>query len=407
MTRSPVAASVTDTMKTLAAKRVLRVVGLMSGTSADGIDAAIVDVGPRGVKLLAFDTYPYPPALRRRVFALFGPRTSRVDEICHLNFVLGELFAAAVLRLARRSGIALGSIDLIGSHGQTIYHDPRGRRACGRVVRSTLQIAEPSVIAERTGITTVADFRPRDMAAGGQGAPLVPYADHVLFADGRRSRAVQNIGGIANVTYLPAGGGIGDILAFDTGPGNMIIDRVVCRATAGRRTYDKDGHMAARGTVQPDLLARLMKHPYLRRRPPKTTGREEFGTQFTDALYDGARRRALAPKDVAATATMFTAASIADAYARFLPGPVDEVILCGGGARNATLVDMLRRELRRRMPRAPAVRLMDELGLNADAKEAVSFAILAAATIRGQAGNVPSATGASRPAVLGKIVPGR
>jgi anhydro-N-acetylmuramic acid kinase len=273
-------------------------------------------------------------------------------------------------------------------------------------VRSTLQIAEPSVIAERTGITTVADFRPRDVAAGGQGAPLVPYADHVLFADGRRSRAVQNIGGIANVTYLPAGGGIGDILAFDTGPGNMIIDRVVCRATAGRRTYDKDGRMAAGGTVQPDLLARLMRHPYLRRRPPKTTGREEFGTQFTDSLYDGATRR-FAPKDVAATATMFTAASIADAYARFLPGPVDEVILCGGGARNATLVDMLRRELRRRLPRAPAVRLMDELGLNADAKEAVSFAVLAAATIRGQAGNVPSATGASRPAVLGKIVPGR
>jgi anhydro-N-acetylmuramic acid kinase len=385
----------------------------MSGTSADGVGAAIVDIGRdrRGgiarVTLLAHGTFAYAPALRRAVLDLFRPATGRVDDICHLNFALGEAFAAAVIGLAKRAGVPLGSIDLVGSHGQTIWHIPQGRRSGRGRIRSTLQIGEPAVIAERTGVTTVADFRPGDVAAGGQGAPLVPYADHVLFADRRRSRAVQNIGGIANVTYLPAGGGIGDILAFDTGPGNMIIDRVVCRATAGRRTYDKDGHMAAGGTVQPDLLARLMKHPYLRRRPPKTTGREEFGTQFTDALYDGARRRALAPKDVAATATMFTAASIADAYARFLPGPVDEVILCGGGARNATLVDMLRRELRRRMPRSPAVRLMDELGLNADAKEAVSFAILAAATIRGQAGNVPSATGASRPAVLGKIVPGR
>jgi anhydro-N-acetylmuramic acid kinase len=385
----------------LAAKKALRVAGLMSGTSADGVDVVVADIGPGGVGVVAFDSFPYPKAVRKLVFELFDPQTARVEAVCHANFVLGEVFAEAVLRLCREQGVKLASIDLIGSHGQTVCHLPQGRRFGGRLVRSTLQIGEPSVIAERTGITTVADFRPRDVAAGGEGAPLVPYTDWLLFADRRKTRCVQNIGGIANVTYLPAGGGVEKVLAFDTGPGNMIIDRLVWLATKGKRNFDKDGKMAARGRVDAKLLAGLMQHRYLRRRPPKSTGREEFGVEFSTKLYARTVARGMEPQDLIATATAFTARSIAEAYRRFLPGRPDEVILCGGGARNPTLVEMIRAEF-------PGSRVgaMDEWGINADAKEAISFALLARETIRGAAGNVPAATGARRRVVLGKIVPG-
>ena len=382
------------------AKRRLRVAGLMSGTSADGVDAAIVDIGPRGVHLVAFDTFPHPRAVREQIFQCFDPSTARVDDLCHLNFVLGEVFADAVIHLADESGVPLRSIDIIGSHGQTVYHIPEGRRFGRKVIRSTLQIGEPSVIAERTGITTVADFRPRDIAAGGEGAPLVPYADYFLFRDRRKGRAVQNIGGIANVTFLPPGAAADRIIAFDTGPGNMMIDRIAHHATGGRASYDAGGRLAARGQVNERLLAELMRHPYLRRRPPKSTGRETFGAHFADAVYRRARRRRLPTLDILATVTAFTARSIADAYRRFLPAMPDEVLLCGGGARNRTLVGRLRDELR------PArIAPMDDFGLPARAKEAVSFAILAYATVHGIPNNVPSATGARSQVVLGKIVP--
>jgi len=359
----------------------------------------MVTVAGAKVRVEASATYPYPPAVRREVRALSEPAASGVDRVCHMNFVLGELFAEAVNRLAGEAAVGLERVDLIGSHGQTIHHLPAWRRWRGGRVRSTLQIGEPSVIAERTGITTVADFRPRDLAAGGQGAPLVPYADHVLFADSRASRVICNIGGIANVTYLPAGGGIEDVLAFDTGPGNMVIDAVVRHATGGRKEFDRDGRCGRSGRVHEGLLAELLKHPYFRRHPPKTTGREQFGTAFASGMIERGRALGLADADLAATATALTARSIGRAYRR-LPGTVDEVILCGGGARNPALVELLREAL------APtAVRIMDELGVDADAKEAVSFAILAAATVRGQAGNVPSATGAARPVVLGTIPP--
>jgi len=378
-----------------------RVAGLMSGTSADGVDVAITDIGPRGVEVVAFGTVAYPASLRRRIFRLFDPGTARIDDLCHLNFVLGEVFADAFLRVCEKSAIPPASLDLIGSHGQTVHHIPEGRRWGKRVVRSTLQIGEPCVIAERTGITTVADFRPRDVAAGGEGAPLVPYVDYLLFADKRNSRAVQNIGGIANVTYLPAGGGINDVVAFDTGPGNMMIDRIVHRATRGKSRYDAGGRMAARGTVRDALLAELARHPYVRRRPPKSTGRETFGTPVADAVFDRARAKGMAARDILATVTAFTAESIARAYRRHLPGGVDEVILCGGGARNRTLVKRLQTLV------APAkVLRTDDLGIAADAKEAVSFAVLAYETMRGRPGNLPAATGAGRPVVLGKIVPG-
>jgi anhydro-N-acetylmuramic acid kinase len=388
-----------EQLSELAGRKTLRVAGLMSGTSADGVDAAIVDVSPRGVKLLGFQTFPYPPGVRRAILDLCLPEAAAVQDISHLNFVLGEVFASAVARLSRRANVPLGSIDLIGSHGQTVWHDPRGKRFGRRRVRSTLQIGEPCVIAERTGVATVADFRTRDVAAGGQGAPLVPYADYVLFRHARLSRAVQNIGGIANVTYLPAGCDASGIVAFDTGPGNMVIDRVVSLVTRGRRRLDRAGRLARRGTVNAPLLAELMRHPFLRRRPPKSTGREEFGRPFADALYRDARGKGISPADILATVTALTAAGIAEAYRRFLPGAADEVLLCGGGARNRTLADRLRTRLH------PArVKTTDEFGISADAKEAVSFAVLAAETIRGNAGNVPAATGAERAVVLGKVV---
>ncbi len=385
----------------LARKKTLRAAGLMSGTSADGVSAAIVEIAPRRIRTLAFRTFPYPPKIRKRVFALFQPETARLDEICRLNFLLGELFAAALIALARSSRIPLRSIDLVGSHGQTICHLPPTERSGRRRSGSTLQIGEPSVIAERTGITTVADFRPRDVAAGGQGAPLVPLADFLLFRHPRRSRAIQNIGGIANVTWMPARPKIGDLIAFDTGPGNMMMDRVAQRITRGKRNYDDGGRLARLGRIDPPLLAELLAHPFLRRRPPKSTGREEFGVAFADEVFRRARKTGAAPLDILSTLNAFTSASIRDAYRRFLPKRPDEVILCGGGARNRLLVQRLKADLQ------PAkVLVMDELGFSAEAKEAVSFALLARETIRGAPNNVPSATGAGKAVVLGKIVPG-
>lgn len=397
------------------AKKGLWVAGLMSGTSADGVDVAIVEIRGRKVELLAFETFPYSVALRKSILALCNPETARLDDICHYNHVLGEVFAEAVIRLCNKSGLPLDSIDLIGSHGQTIWHNPQGPKYDGERIRSTLQIGEPCRIAQRTGIATVADFRPRDMAAGGEGAPLVPYADYVLFSDKKLCRTVQNIGGIANVTYLPVCGKHGDcspscscehgahpeVLAFDTGPGNMVIDGLVRLITNGRRQYDRGGVMAAKGTVNDSLLKEMLRHPFLRRKPPKSTGREQFGEQYCEWLYGQARKQRLSPEDMIATATAFTASTIAAAYRRFLPNLPDEMILCGGGSHNATLVRMLQSQL-------PDVRIRttDEFGISVDAKEAVSFAILAYATIQGLPNNLPSVTGADEPVILGKIVPG-
>jgi anhydro-N-acetylmuramic acid kinase len=384
----------------LYSKTKMRVAGLMSGTSADGVDAAIIDFNGNKVNVQAFDTFPYPAALRRSIFELFESKNCHLVDICHLNFAIGEMFAESVLKLCRKSGIDLGTIDLIGSHGQTIYHNPKGKRFGKRILRSTLQIGEPSIIAQRTGITTVADFRPRDMAANGQGAPLVPFADYVLFRDKKQSRAVQNIGGIANVTYLPAGCQLHDIIAFDTGPGNMIIDHIVSLISKGRKRFDRKGEIAARGTVNSRLLNNMLRHPFFSCRPPKSTGREMFGKDYCNALYLRARGKGVSSEDIVATATAFTAASIAISYRQFLPAMPGELILCGGGAHNNTLIKMLRRELGQ-----VKILLSDELGISCDAKEAISFAILAYATIKGIANNVPSATGAEQSLVLGKIVP--
>jgi len=349
---------------------------------------------------VAFATYPYSPSVRRRVLEISRAESVDLDELVRLDFLLGEIFARAVIAVARNARIPLDSIDLVGSHGQTVRHLPDPARYCGRDVRGTMQIAQPAVIAERTGITTVADFRPRDIAAGGLGAPLVPYTDWLMFTDRRRIRAIQNIGGIANVTYLPPRAGVEEIVAFDTGPGNMIIDHLVAAITGGRKRFDRGGRIGAAGTVHRPTLRRLMRGAYFRRTPPKTTGRELFGHRFAEKLLQRARADGLGDADIVATATDFTAASIADAYGRHLPAAPDEVILCGGGAGNPLLAKMLEARLG-----GMKIMTTDALGIDPDAKEAVSFALLARLSFLGRPGNAPTATGASHPVVLGSITP--
>jgi len=376
----------------------------MSGTSADGIDAVVASISGEDRRLrarLISHTYQeFPPKLRRRVLsaALHGT----VAEICELNFILGEHFASAALSAIRKAKLKPGDIAAIGSHGQTLHHLP------GAVMPSTLQIGEPCVIAERTGITTIADFRTRDMAAGGQGAPLVPFADWAMFTHPKRPRIVQNLGGIGNLTFLPASATLNDVIAFDTGPANMVVDAVVLQLTRGRQSFDRDGKMAAQGNVSKRLLAECLKHPFIKRRPPKTTGREEFGETFVRWLLSRARKLKLSDADLVATATDFTAATIADAYRRFiLPKLGDhelkrlQIVLGGGGVRNPTLTRMLHGRIN-----AGTLVTHEDFGVDSSAKEALAFAILAHQTLARRPGNVPSATGAKRAVVLGKIVYG-
>ncbi|MCC7264401.1 MAG: anhydro-N-acetylmuramic acid kinase [Candidatus Latescibacteria bacterium] len=383
-----------DRLQTLKAKKSRRIVGLMSGTSADGIDAALVEVEGAGpgtrIKLLAFQTLPMHDTLRQGVFSLFGPAAT-LDELCQLNFALGEAFAQAALEVIRGAGLEPRAVDLIGSHGQTVRHLPLGRPA------STLQIGEPAVIAQHTGIPTIADFRPADMALGGQGAPLVPLVDFLLFGHGLRGRAMLNIGGIANATLLPAGGEAGQAWAFDLGPGNALIDGAAARFSGGREHCDRDGRGAAAGKVHEEVLAELLTHEFLHLPPPKSTGREQFGAAFLESLFS---RHRLEPADWLATLTAFTARSIAEGLARFALGrtAVDEVWVSGGGAHNPVLMARLRADL-------PGLKVgsLDELGISVDAKEAVAFAVLANETLMERPGNLPAATGARGPAVLGKI----
>jgi len=381
------------------------IVGLMSGTSADGIDAVVARIGGSGRRLrarvVAHVQRPFPAALRRHILHVCLDGT--VADVCELNFLLGGRFAEVAMAVIRLAKLRPENIAAIGSHGQTIHHLPNARTP------STLQIGEPCVIAERTGITTVADFRVRDMAAGGQGAPLTPYADWALFTDPARPRIIQNIGGIGNLTFLPRRSELDEVMACDTGPGNMVLDGVAAVLSDGRLTYDRDGRWAARGEVSGKLLAEMMSHPFLGRRPPKTTGREEFGKAFVERVMAVARRRRLRAEDIVATATAFTAASIADAYERFVfprikAGDRDklQIILGGGGAKNPEM----RRMLQERLDGAELL-THEDFGVANEAKEALAFAILAHETLLGCPSNVPGASGARRRVVLGKIVPGR
>lgn len=373
----------------------MKCVGLMSGTSADGVDAALIEIEESAPpKLLCFITLPIPDDLRQRLFAC--STSANTVEICQLNFLLGELFAEATLGVIRKTDLNPEQIDLIGSHGQTICHLPPQQGIIG----STLQIAEPSVIAQKTGICTVADFRGADMAVGGQGAPLLPILHHRLFSVPDKNIGVVNIGGISNITYLPGSMNENEVMAFDTGPGNMIIDALTQKLFDC--PYDKNGSLASQGKTNPTLLYELLQHPYLTRKPPKSTGREEFGIAFTEYLVQRANELKISHPDLLHTATEFTARSVAGNCRSFLPDNIDRLWICGGGVRNSLLMGLLQKVF------SPVpVKSSSNCGIDPDALEAMGFAYLAYRTIQGLPGNLPSVTGAKQAVVLGKIVPGK
>jgi len=414
------------------------VIGLMSGTSVDGIDAAVVEITGHGletaVDFLAFETFHFPPGVPQRILALCHPDTGRVDDICEMNFYIGHLFAEAVKHILQKSGMSANDIDLIGSHGQTIYHLPGNTIADLRIgqgeknakgkasvqtasetifchrqkmsknpifKKSTLQIGEPAVIAHETGIPTIADFRVADMAAGGQGAPLVSYPDYLLFRNSEKTVGLLNIGGIANLTVLPANGTFDAVSAADTGPGNMCIDAVVSEITEGAEHYDKAGKRAAQGTPYQPLIGEWLKHPFFHQSPPKTTGREMFGHTYAMECLAACREQEFSDDDCIATLTELTVQTIADYIAKFVAeqNPIDTLYVSGGGVHNQTIMRRLGELLS-----DTSVEPVDTSGISADAKEAIAFAILANETLHGNAGNLPSATGASVRKVLGKFV---
>ncbi|MCY3719189.1 MAG: anhydro-N-acetylmuramic acid kinase [Anaerolineaceae bacterium] len=377
------------------------VIGLISGTSADAIDAVLCEIHGAApalsLELRATRTHPFPPDMQGRILDA-GTRKGSTDELAALHFELGELFAEAVLALVGEAGLQPADVDLIGSHGQNFWHNVNVRGE----VTATLQLTEAALIAERSGITTVSNFRPRDIAAGGQGAPLAATLDWLLLRHPEHWRAVQNIGGIANVTFLPPlNDGESEPLAFDTGPGNSLLDCAVNILSDGRRHYDRHGLLARAGEVEEAWLKMRLAHPYFNRVPPKSTGRETFGMSMTTSLVTSAQRRGMSAPDILASLTALTARSIVRAYERYAPQPVQEVIIGGGGRHNPAIVSMLREAV------APAQLLTHEdLGYPSDHKEAMVFALLAHETWHNRPGSLPALSGASHPCVLGQITPG-
>ncbi len=391
------------------ARRSRIVLGLNSGTSADGVDAVACEIGGRGaalrVRVLLHCHRAYPPPLRERILAAMAPARTHTEELCRLNVDIGDAFAHTAAVAIRRLG---RGVDLAGSHGQTVCHLPPGRRASAGASSGTLQLGDAAHIAARVGAPVVSDFRQADMAVGGQGAPLVPWTDWVLFRHGRQGRIIQNIGGIANLTWLPAGGRMEDVVAFDTGPGNMVIDALVRHFTDGRERYDRSGRRAARGTVDARLSEAMADDRYLRASPPKSCGREQFGEPWVRRLLRRYARRKIAADDWIATATDRAARNIARSYVLHLRPPkgrtlrIDEIILCGGGANNRTLVRRLREYVRQVSPSARVTTTADH-GIPSQAKEGVSFAMLATARVDRVPANLPRVTGAARAAVLGQL----
>ncbi len=397
----------------------------MSGTSVDGIDVAIVDISGRTrlkVEPVAHHTVPYPKAVRQAILGVSNQMT-HTAVISRLHALLGELYAEAIQATAKRKRIKLGSIKLIGVHGQTVFHEPIPVRFLNRKIASTLQLGDAAVVAERTGIETISNFRERDVAAGGNGAPLVPFVDYILFRDRREGRIALNIGGIANLTAIPAAASPEDVLAFDTGPGNMLIDALTEKLTGGAKTYDRGGAIARRGTVHEKLLTSMLSDPYFKKAPPKTTGRETFGAEFLNGLL----ATGIPIEDLIATATELTAQSIAGAICKVtaqLAGrkpsqPASgrqgtlraseswQIIASGGGVRNHYLFQRLKASLAGIEGVRMELTTSASFGIDPDAKEAIAFAVLAHRTKHGLAGNLPSATGAGRAVVLGRSTLGR
>jgi anhydro-N-acetylmuramic acid kinase len=385
-------------------KNSMIVMGLMSGTSADGIEVALAQISgasPRiKIRLIGHVSVGMDKAVRAEILRVAEGIRVSAGEISQLNFRLGEVFAEAALTACKKLRVPLRKLDLIGSHGQTIFHQGKAVPFLHEPTRSTLQIAEPAVIAARTGVTTIGDFRVADMATGGQGAPLVPFADWILYSHPKISRASLNLGGIANITVMPAGARATKVFAFDTGPANMLIDSLVSHFTKGRKRFDRNAQIAMRGTCISSLLSELLQDPYLRLAPPKSTGREYFGRDFLAKLLAKGRTLHAAPEDLVRTATAFTALSVVDALNRFVfpKTKIQEIIVSGGGTHNPVLMAQLEAAL-------SPIKVMpsSQLGVPEDAKEALAFALIAYETWHRRAGNIPSATGARKPAILGKI----
>lgn len=383
----------------------MRVLGMMSGTSVDGIDVAAVRISGAppnlSARLEAHHHVKFPARIRERILHIAEGSAATTADWSELNFLLGEQFARAALGACKKWRVAPRNFSLIGSHGQTVFHLGAPVRFQARLrTPSTLQVGDISVIAQRTGITTVGDFRPADMAAGGQGAPLVPFVDYLIYRDGRLGRVALNIGGIANVTVIPANAPPEKVFAFDTGPGNMIVDALVNRITHGKEKFDRDAHIALSGNTIPALLARLMRDPYLRKKPPKSAGREQFGHHYVQTLLAWGKRHRARPEDLVRTATVFTSLSIAGAFRRLIMprANIDELLVTGGGARNPLIIAQLAAAI-------PGIEILsaDRFGVPVEAKEAFAFAVLAYETYHRRPNNLPSATGARRPVILGKI----
>lgn len=381
------------------------IIGLMSGTSVDGIDAALIEIDSQArclchqMRLLEFATVPYPQGIREHILAISAANDGSTAEICRWNVLIGELFAQAAEHVIAKAGLKREDVALIGSHGQTIQHLPNPVELYGYTISATLQIGEPSVIAQRTGITTVADFRPADIAAGGQGAPLLPLLHYHLFK-GNDDTIVQNIGGIGNLTFIPGKGKSSDVIAFDTGPGNMLLDGLIAYYSQGKDTYDRNGAWASRGCLCTPLLEELLQHPFFALPPPKTCGREEFGPELMQHIIRRSQDFILSPADVLQTVTAFTARSIIKAYQDFIfpKAKVRRILVCGGGRLNLTLMFHLQSALDLHL------QPVEDYGINGDALEAMGFALLAYETMCGRPGNLPGATGAKSPVILGKVV---
>ena len=384
-------------------RRAMLVAGVMSGTSADGVDVALVRISPGRrtpqLALVAHEHFAYPAALRRAVLAAMNAKSITTAELARLQWRLGIAYAEAVAATAKKHA---AKVELIGCHGQTLYHQPARAAYAGRSFACTWQAGEMATLAATLGAPVVSNFRPADMAAGGEGAPLVPLLDYVLYADATRGRVLQNIGGIANLTAIPEGAGQDAVMAFDTGPGNMVMDALAEKLLG--KPYDRNGAVAARGTVLEPVLSRMLKQPYFRKSPPKTAGREQFGREYAAEFLAACRKMSRKPEDALATATALTAATIGGAYARFVWRAMGrsavDFIVSGGGARNATLMRMLASLLE---PMGCTLAASEEFGMPAEAKEAAAFALLAWQTWHHLPGNVRSATGAARPAILGQV----
>ncbi|RFA34070.1 anhydro-N-acetylmuramic acid kinase [Virgibacillus dokdonensis] len=379
------------------------VIGLMSGTSLDGIDAAIVKINEDhalNFELLHFASFSYSKEMKERISNMCNPETVRIEEISSMNMYLGKLFADASKQVMEDARLSSEQILLISSHGQTIYHQPEPKEIEGNKVVSTLQIGDIGMIAELTGITTIGDFRTRDMAAGGQGAPLVPYTDYKLYRKEEYGRALVNIGGISNVTILPKGCKEADVLAYDTGPGNMIMDAFTSLATNGVQNYDENGAIAAKGTVNETWLSQLLDHPYFHLTAPKSTGRELFGEAYSNQLWLEAERLQIDNDDKVATVTALTAKTIALEINKYIASAsLKEVFISGGGRYNKTLLTLISKYLSKDV----IVCGTDKIGMPADAKEAISFALLGYQCYKQRTNNLPAATGAKKPVVMGKI----